>query len=110
MTRTVNCSFYTLHILIIRVANRLHFAQRPQEVENSPEIPILGGSKLHVGQYIILFLKMRNFTDLVTLFNLSVVPTVNFASFIGSERAKVKVLSSLKKMSKAEKGCRIWQP
>ena len=45
---------------------------------------------------IIFFPKMRNFADLVTLFNLWVVPTVTFASFIGNERAKVKVLSPLK--------------
>ena len=39
---------------------------------------------------------MRNFADLVTFFNLWVVPTATFASFIGNERAKVKVLSPLK--------------
>ena len=48
------------------------------------------------------FLKMKNLADLVTLFNLWVVPTVTFASFIGNERAEVEVLSPLKNV-KAEK-------
>ena len=58
----------------------------------------------------IFFLKMRNFADLVTLFNLWVMPTATFASFIGNERAEVKVLSPLKNGQKVKKGCRIWQP
>ena len=39
---------------------------------------------------------MSDITVLVTLFNLWVVPTVTFASFIENKMAKVKVLSRLK--------------
>ena len=62
-----------------------------------------------MGQYIF-FLKMRNFADLVTLFNLWVVPPVTFASFIGNERAKSQGFVTTQKCPRLKKGAEFGNP